>query len=132
MPSGFEDPCELRISVVSDSENQRFSECVISSDFMVCDFCRLSEFVSLCDFLDFEISRFSDFPTSSGLLECVISRFFDFVFSPECQDVEISQFLDFRLSGFVDVWLFGLFDFLGFSNVGCPTFSGIVDSTITK
>ena len=67
MPSGFEDPCELRISVVSDSENQRFSECVISSDFMVCDFCRFSEFVSSCDFLDFEISRFSDFFAFAGM-----------------------------------------------------------------
>ena len=105
---------------------------MISSAFTVSDTYQFSDFVTASDFLDFEIRRFFDFPISSKWLDREIPRFFDFVFSPDFQDSEISPFSDFMFSGLVDVWLFGLFDFLGFSFVGCPTFSGIVDSTITE
>ena len=99
---------------------------------MVSDIYRFSDFVTSSDFLGFEIRRVFDFPISSEWLDREIPRFFDFAFSPDFQDSEISPFADFLFSGLVDVWLFGLFDFLGFSVFGCPTFSGIVDSTITE
>ena len=64
---------------------------------------------------------------------CWIARFLDFL--NLCflliKDFEISQFSDFLLSGLVDVWLFGLFEFLSFSVLGCPGFSGVVDFTIS-
>ena len=88
---------------------------MISSDFMVCDFCHFSGFVSSCDLLNL---RFLDYPIFPDSLERVISRFFDVVFSPEFEDSKSSPFSDFQFSG-LSMCGFWLFDSLGFFNVGC-------------